>query len=196
MTLDEKLAILEVIKPTEEEVRFYFDRLYANTPLPLLYVEPDGKSVAKSVLPKKVDYLTGIFINENTIVYLKSLTKDDLGSLCNGGSIDYITEEDVATWVKKNFTALPNPRAATEDDIKILEKNHICKNFSTTLETLRYHGIKTPKPSGGWIEKGFSYVEFYDGKALIRSYLDASDLLVFADYEPAINSQFFQSAEQ
>ena len=92
--------------------------------------------------------------------------------------------------VKEQFTDFPNPRAATKQDIKLLDKKRA--DVLTTFDILDYHGVKLPKLCWehlGRLNKGADVVERWDGDTRIDYYVEAyGDLLVFADFN--------QSAEQ
>lgn len=202
MTQQEKFEIWDATHPEIKEVRAYLDRMCGKTPLPLLYLNPreNKANVTRDVLIEEKDRLVGIFLDENTVVYLKSLTKDSISSLYEGDAVWGLTDKEVKAWVKNHFTDLPNVRAATKKDIKLLNnKRHL---FSTTLEILQYHHLDTPHLSSthlGWIKDNAYTVEHWDGETRIFYYLEhCGDLLVFSDYtadeiaKATIRDQFFR----
>jgi len=184
MKLEEKFEIWDATHPKIKEVRMYLDRLCGKTPLSLLYIEPKGKCVTKSILPKEKGYLVGIFINKTSILCLKSLTKNDLKSLCDNGSTECVTEIEVNAWVKKQFADYSNAHVATMADIKLLDDKHDA--VLTTLAILKYHHVKLPKlcwEQLSWLEKGADTVDNYEGKTKIWYYLRTyGDLLVFSEH--------------
>ena len=200
MTKEEKFAIWDVTHPEVKEVRAYLDRLCGKTPLPLVYLsEETHQRVITDVLPEEKDHLIGILLNENTVLYLKAFTKDDFKSLYDRVSVNNATEQDISAWVERQFTTLPNARAATEQDIELLYKKG--ERVLTTMEILDYHGIKLPRWKYlGWLNKGSYEIEDSEGSARIYYFLeDDGDLLIFSDYsddeivKTIIRQQYFQS---
>lgn len=191
MKQEEKFAIWDATHPEVREVRAYLDRLCGKTPLPLVYQTEDAdKKVVTDVLPDETANLVGILIDENTLMYLKAITAKDIKQLLENSSICVLRETNVNAWVKEQFTDFPNPRAATKQDIKLLDKKRA--DVLTTFDILDYHGVKLPKPCWehlGRLNKGADVVERWDGDTRIDYYVEAyGDLLVFADFN--------QSAEQ
>lgn len=185
MTQQEKFEIWDATHPEVREVRAYLDRMCGKTPLPLVYQTEDvNKKVVTDVLPDEKANLVGILIDENTLMYLKAITAKDIKQLLENSSICVLRETNVNAWVKEQFTDFPNPRAATKQDIKLLDKKRA--DVLTTFDILDYHGVKLPKPCWehlGRLNKGADVVERWDGDTRIDYYVEAyGDLLVFSDY--------------
>lgn len=202
MTQQEKFEIWDATHPEVKEVRAYLDRICGKTPLPLLYLYPKevDRKITQDVLVEEKDRLVGILLNENTVVYLRALTKDDISSLYEGDAVWSVTDKEIKAWVKNHFTDLPNVRAATEKDIKLLSLKRSA--FSVTLDILQYHGLNVPRPSFthlGWIKDNSYVIKHWEGETRIFYYLESSgDLLVFSDYTAdemeklTVREQFFR----
>lgn len=191
MTQEEKFKIWDATNPEVKEVKAYLARMCGQTPLPLVYQTDDvQKKVVTTVLPDKKGNLVGILIDENTMLFLRAVTAKDIKQLLENSSICVLREPNVNALVKAQFTDFPNPRAATKQDIKLLDKKRA--DVLTTFDILDYHGVKLPKPCWehlGRLNKGADVVERWDGDTRIDYYVEAyGDLLVFADFN--------QSAEQ
>lgn len=191
MTQQEKFEIWDATHPEVKEVRAYLDRMCGKTPLPLVYFKTkEDVTVGRDVLPDKLANLVGILISEDTVMFLKAITARDIKQLLENSSICVLRETNVNALVKEQFTDFPNPRAATKQDIKLLDKKRA--DVLTTFDILDYHGVKLPKPCWehlGRLNKGADVVERWDGDTRIDYYVEAyGDLLVFADFN--------QSAEQ
>jgi len=186
MTQKEKFAIWDATHPEVCEVRAYLARMCGKTPLPLVYFnkEENSKTVVYDVLSDKLANLVGILIDENTVMFLKAITAKDIKQLLENSSICVLRETNVNDWVKEQFNDFSNPRAATKQDIKLLDKKR--EDALTTFDILDYHGVKLPKPSWeylGRLNKGADVVERWDGSTKIDYYVETyGDLLVFADF--------------
>jgi len=200
MTQKEKFEVWDATHPEVKEVRAYLDRLCGKTPLPLVYLyqEENSSKVVTDVLPDEKDHLVGILLNEKTVLYLKAFTKNDFYSLYDRDSVYDAIEQDINSWIKKQFTVLPNAHAATKQDIELLYKKEA--NILTTMEILDYHGIKLPRWKYlGWLNKGAHDIEDSEGVTRIYYFLESDgDLLVFSDYsadeiaKATVRDQFFR----
>ena len=135
MTLEEKFEILNAMHLDVWEIRKYLKQRCSQIPLPLLYKPEDLNygvhSDWNNVLAGEKANLVGVLLDENTMLYLKSLTLNDLNdNFC------------IDAWIEKQFTLFPS-RAATEQDIPKIKENR--SKLEETFEILDYHGIKTPK---------------------------------------------------
>lgn len=184
MKQTENFATRDGAEPEIMDMQAYLNRTGGKMPLPLLYLEENGGQVTTEFLPKKKDRLVGILLDENTVVYLKALTKDVIKALYDGNAANSITEKNVTAWVKNHFTDLPNARAATAQDIALLDRKRLA--FFITLECLDYYSVSTPTPLRthmGWLEKGADCIKHWDGGSKIWYYLEYyGDLLVFSDH--------------
>ena len=130
MTEKERFRVWDATDPSVGEIKKYLQQKCSQTPLPLLYIPEDFDYCVHNdwnVLAGKEATFIGVLLDEKTLLYLKTLTKDDLKD-----------NFDINAWIKEQFTIFPS-RAATEQDIIKIKENR--SKLEETFEILDYHGI-------------------------------------------------------